>query len=399
MVGLDQLQDLLEEAGNSKDLLIPHLGILLDALLDGNVAQDKIAYKVMSAIVLLIREGILEAEGEDGELIFRRIVELYELIDEATEEHEGHIKKVLDEIASALFSNACSNIQMQSILIVKYLPYILLVMAREGNTKFAAYGCVAPLLLENMPAFSPYVELLLKAMMHFPGEVLSVISQLYKLQPHVFDANIDLLIQLYGESPAAQLSILHILHEIGLRNEQLVKPYLLKLRDMCETVEAKDESVVPIQEFVEDKLQGILIESGASAAIRLEADAFTDSSDSFGHSASDEITVENPSREGSPGPAIKGALRKRGRMFGRLSRRWFTLDEGAINFYKNEKKENPSRRLALNDVVKVTPDNRHPHAFVVQTKSRSVLFSASSDKEKEMWVSAIEKFSARASSS
>jgi len=163
---------------------------------------------------------------------------------------------------------------------------------------------------------------------------------------------------------------------------------------MCDTVQTKDESIVPIQEFVEDRLQNVLIESGAVGAIGLEANGFAASGDEFGHSASEEIVVENPvSRDGSPSPSIKGALRKRGRVFGRLSRRWFTLDEGSINFYKNAKKETPTRRIALNEVIKVTTDTRHPHAFVVQTRSRSVLFSASSDKEKEMWVSAIEKFS------
>jgi len=390
MLDIGDLQDLLAEAGSNKELLIPHLEQLLDALLDTTIVLHKVVYKVMAALVLLIREGIMQTHGE---AIFGRTLDLFEMMDEARANEEPQIKKALEEVASSLFCNSCSYLQMQPTLIVQYLPYILTVMPREGSTRFAGYGCVAPLLLQNIQAFSPYVELLLKAMLYFPGEVLSVISQLYKLQPEVFDSNIPLLIQLYGESPAAQLSILHILHEIGLRNESLVKPYLLKLREMCDTVQTKDESIVPIQEFVEDRLQNVLINSGAVGGIGLEANGFAASGDEFAHSGSEEIVVENQSRDGSPSPSIKGALRKRGRVFGRLSRRWFTLDEGAINFYKNSKKETPTRRIALNEVIKVTPDTRHPHAFVVQTKSRSVLFSASSDKEKEMWVSAIEKFS------
>jgi hypothetical protein len=266
-------------------------------------------------------------------------------------------------------------------------------MTRDGSTRFAGYGCVAPLLAENIAAFTPHVDLLLKAMLHFPGEVLSVISQLYKLKPEVFDANIHLLIQLYDQSPAAQVTILHVLHEIGLRNEKLVRPYLLQFRDMCEGVRSKGEDIAPIQEFVEVKLQHMLQETGAAGNIRLESELITNSTDSMGHSASEDV---GDTRESSPSPSVRGALRKRGRMFGRLSRRWFTLDEGSINFYKNAKKDTPSRRIPLSDVVKVTPDTRHPHAFVVQTRTRSVLFSASSDKEKEMWVSAIEKFAAKA---
>jgi len=387
MVDVEDLMDLLAEAGNNKTLLAPHLDDLLDALSERNVLSDKVVYKVMTAVVLLIREGVLESRGE---VVFSRIVDLFEWTDEAEENGEQQIKRVLEEITSALYCNSCSYLQMQPSLVSKYLQYILPVMTREGSTRYAGYGCVAPLMLQDIQAFSPHIEALLKAMLHFPGEVLSVISNLYKLKPEVFDSNIPILIQLYRSSPAAQLSILHILHEIGLRNEKLVKPYLMQLREMCDTVEGRDESVVPIQEFVDDKLQNVLIESGAEGAVRLEGD----SGDSHGHSA-DEIAVEDKDsvKDGSASPTIKGALRKRGRMFGRLSRRWFTLEEGSINFFKNSKKDKPSRRIPLDDVVKVTPDTRHPHAFVVQTRSRSVLFSASSDREKEMWVSAIEKLS------
>jgi len=384
MVDLEEIQDILAEASTNKGLLKAHLKELLEALMDGNVVLDKLVYKVMSAVVTLIRDGILET---DGELVFKVIADLFKFSDEALKNEDYEIKKVLEEITTALFSNSCSYLQMKPNLVVQFLPYILSVMTREGSTRWAGYGCVAPLLLQNIQAFGPHVELLLKVMMHFPGEVLSVISELYKLQPEVFDLNIHLLIQLYGLSPAAQLSILHILHEIGLRNEKLVEPYLLKLRDMCDTVQSRDETVVEIQEFVEDKLHTILIESGTGALRVEDTDTGMTDDESVGTSASEEIAIDGS-------PSLKGPLRKRGRVFGRLTRRWFTLDEGCINFYKNSKHETPKRRIALADVVKVTTDARYPHAFVVQTRTRSVLFSASSDKEKEMWVSAIERLTA-----
>jgi len=382
----ERIQDILAEASTNKTVLKTHLGELLESLNDGDVVLDRVVYKVMSALVTLIREGILET---DGEVIFKKIDELYELEDDAAQNDEQEIKKILSEVTTSLFSNCCSFLQTRSSLVVQFLPHILTVMLREGSTRYAGYGCVAPLLLQNIRAFTDHVEILLKVMMHFPGEVLSVISELYKLNPEVFDANIHLLIQLYNESPAAQLSILHILHEIGLRNDRLVEPFLLKLRDMCDTQPTKDETVVQVQEFVEDKLQNILIET-ATGAVRLEGD-FTDSADT---SASEDITIDS-----APGsPALKGTLRKRGRRLGRMSRRFFTLDDGYINFYKNSKKEKPSRRVPLTDVVRVTSDPRHPFAFILQTKTRTVVLAASSDKEKEMWVTALERQALHSSS-
>jgi len=384
MVAVDKLEDFLAEAGSNKSLLQPRLGELLEALQDENVLLDKVVYKVMAAVVTLIREGVLET---DGVAIFKVINELLKFSDDAVKNQDNELRKVLDEVTAGLFSNACSFLQTRPDLIDPFLPYILSIMTREGSTRWAGYGCVAPLLLQNIQAFSPHIELLLKAMMHFPGEVLSVISELYKLKPEVFDSNIHLLIQLYNVSPAAQLSIIHILHEIGLRNEDLVEPYLLKLRDMCDTVATRDETVTEIADFVEEKLQAILLESGKGVMKVDDPEGnFTDDELSTA-SASEEIVLS----DGSSSPSLKGALRKKGRMFGRMTRRWFTLDEGCINFYKNAKKETPKRRIALADVVKVTSDTRHPYAFVVQTRTRSVLFSASSDKEKEMWISAIEK--------
>jgi len=391
MADIEELEDILAEAGSNKSLLKPHFNKLLGALLQKDVLANRVAYKIMAGLVALINEGILDTQGD---AVFGAVNKMFTMAELAEKTREVELKRVLNEIIGALFSAACAFLRAKPTLTIKYIPDVLSIMMRDGNTRWTGYGLVAPLLAENILVFSTHVELLLRVMMHFPGEVLSVISGLYRLQPQVFDANISLLIGLYALSPAAQLSILHILHEIGLRNEKLVEPYLIKLRDMCNTVEQPDEKVVEIKEFVEEKIQSqsqnhsVTQESESECTTRAETDITSDDDDSGGTSAS--ASEELGSIE-ITGTSVRGVLAKRGRVFGMMTRRWFTLDGGYINFFKNSKRSVPTRRIAVSDIMKVSSDPRHPHAFIVQTRARSIMLSAASDKEKEMWVSAIEK--------
>jgi len=336
-------------------------------------------------------------EGPHAEILFEAVEEMLELGDGLRENDPS--KKPAEEIASALFANACAYIQAHS-LAVHFLPRLLNAMKREGNMKWASYPCVSPLLISNLKAFQPHLRLLLNVMRHFPGEVLSVISDLYKLGPRVFEENIPLLIELYDESPAAQISILHILQEIARRNPLIVEPFMHSLKERAYN---KVEQTVVVRD-IEENVAKVLPPPQTSKSHNEADNDDDDKSEPFsGPPPPRSISMDGADRFGHRAlqPHVQlqqGVLRKKGKIFGRTVTRWFTLDETTFNFYRSlqipSDEHQPKRKIPFKDILDVQITNKNVGSnfpFTVQTRSRTFILAAPTENDRTQWIAAFRR--------
>jgi len=386
MATVDAAKGMLADAGLDKSALKAKVPDLLECLLNEEVLVHPVAYKIMAAVVGLIKDDEI-LEGPHAEIIFEAIEEMLELSDGLPDSDPS--KKPAEEIASALFANACAYIQAHS-LAVNFLPRLLNAMKREGNMKWASYPCVSPLLLSDIKAFQPHLRLLLNVMKHFPGEVLSVISDLYKLGPRVFEENIPLLIELYDESPVAQLSILNILLLISHRNPLIVEPYLQSVKDRTNN---KPEHVVVVRD-IEENVAKVLPPPPTSKSEADDDDVKTEPLG--GPPPQRSISMDGGHRFLN---LQQGVLRKKGRILGRTVTRWFTLDDDSFNFYRSlqipSDEHQPKRKVPFKDIVDVQIINKNVvnnnFPFTVQTRSRTFILAAPTENDRTQWIAAFRR--------
>jgi len=246
----EDLIQLLEARGaNRRTLLQTKVDTLLSCLQNRELLISPHGMDVMRLVISIIKEG--PSMEKHGEGFFNAMNKMFEIQDK---EQDSQAKKTIEEISTALFTNACSVLQMSSLLVRRHLRSLLYAMTRDGSVKWTSYNIVAPLLVNDVSAFVPHTRLLVQLMKSFP-EILSIISELYKLDPVAFEENIPILMRLYEQSPAAQLSILHILHEIAKTNYALVEPYLANLQTLSASAPSQQVAVDEIVDMVRKEKQ------------------------------------------------------------------------------------------------------------------------------------------------
>jgi len=409
---VEEIYEILAVTGPDRnEHLRDNFPTLLHALLTEDVLGDPVAYKVMQVLVTLIQGGILE---EQGSLLFNAIDEMYSISDQV---EYPQVQKSLDEITTALFSNACGALQMSSHLVLRYIRPLLVAMTWEGSMRWQAYSLVAPLMMSNIDALAPHTELVLKVMLNFP-EALSIINELYKLEPKKFEENIPILMQLFEKSNEVQLSILHILNSIADSNAALLAPHFEQLRrgtsdpahyEVLEMIGAKIKKIHPAA--VASEPVSIQVESTRKIRNSSEAEQAPQpqpepqpqpqpqpqplplplprlSQTRSRNSTKESIAIDGPI-------AMKGALRKRGRTFGRMMTRWYFLDNTSFGYYQKEKGTKPKRIFKIDKVESIRDADARivklDWAFIVQTRSKSLTLCASSEQERTDWVNAISK--------
>jgi hypothetical protein len=211
---------------------------LLTALLSTEVLENPIAYKVLQHVTGFFKDGLLE---HSGQLVFDTIEEMFTR--SASADTNPRIRTPLQEIATGLFSHACSVLQGNPHLTVQYLKFLLSAMLREGTPRWNAYSCCGPLLMTRLEAFQPHARTLLKVMLTFP-ETLSVLHDLYQIAPSAFVESMDTLVKLYESNYNGQLSILDIVRDLANQHPEIVAPYLNILHRIATTAGEADVVIV-----------------------------------------------------------------------------------------------------------------------------------------------------------
>jgi len=204
---------------------------------------------------------------------------------------------------------------------------------------------------------------------------------------------------LYDESPAAQLSILHILQEIARRNALIVEPYMQSLKERANN---NVEQTVVVQD-IEENVAKVLPPPPTSKSHN-EADHDDDEkAEPFsGPPPVRSVSMDGADRFANHGlhQLQQGVLRKKGRVFGRTVTRWFTLDETTFNFYRSlqipSDEHQPKRKIPFKDILDVQIINKmvgnsSNYPFTVQTRSRTFILAAPTENDRTQWIAAFRR--------
>jgi hypothetical protein len=203
-------------------------------------------------------------------------------------------------------------------------------------------------------------------------------------------------IELYDISPAAQLSILHILQEIANRNALIVEPYLQPLKDRVTTA----EQTVVVKDIEENVIK-VLPTPTSKSHNELDNDDDEKGEPIYGRPPLRSASVDSADRLPSHQPSLQqGVLRKKGRLFGRTVTRWFTLDETTFNFYRSlqipSDEHQPKRKVPFKDILDVqiintNVGNSSNYPFAVQTRSRTFILAAPTENDRIQWIAAFKR--------